>query len=79
MRKILMEVLGMVDEEEGEGEEGLQAWDGGVVVRLRDDMVGRNAAVRSGRRRGRSRGIIDIARLLGAELVDCCILILFLE
>lgn len=64
MRKILMEVCGIVEEE---GEEGLQAWEGGEVVRLREDIVGRKA-VGGGRRRGRSRGIVDIARLSGAEL-----------
>lgn len=65
MRKILMEVLGIVDEEAGEEEEGLQAWVAGVVVRFRVDMVVVGVRNRggSGRRRGRSRGIVDIARL----------------
>lgn len=66
MRKILMEVCGIVEEEEGE--EGLQAWDGGEVVRLRVDIVGVRKLVGGRRRRGRSRGIVDIAWLSGAEL-----------
>jgi hypothetical protein len=65
VRKILMVVLGIVDEVEEEEEEGLQAWEGGEVLRLRVDMVvvGVRNLGGSWRRRGRSRGIIDIARL----------------
>lgn len=65
MRKILMVVLGIVEEGVVEEEEGLQAWVAGVVERFRDIMVvvGVRYLGGSWRRRGRSRGIIDIVRL----------------
>lgn len=68
MRKILMLVLGIVEPDE-EGEEGLQAWAGGEVEMFREDIVTvgvKNVAV-GRRRRGRMRGIVDIAWLLMAS------------
>jgi hypothetical protein len=65
VRKILMLVFGIVEPDE-EGGDGLQAWAGGEVERFREAdivIVGvKNVAV-GRRRRGRMRGIIDIAWL----------------
>lgn len=68
VRKILIEVCGIV---ELEGEEGLQACEGGEVERLRVDIVAGRKVGGGRRKRGGSRGIIDIAWLSGAEWLLC--------